>query len=281
MNTSDIVANLKERYRNPLPFSYLVAWICFNWEVTVALAWYDKYQIQQEGFKSIFAFITDKLKRSDSFLIPLAIASGYTFIYPILKNIIQAFYSWTLRWGNDWNIKILKDGKVPMDKFLSIRETLKSRTNVLEQIIVEENAYKDKYQELETKLLEREMELSAVRNNNLELSNFRQQLYDIRFLEGKWRCSYTLLNGATGTEDIIINNERYYVFSEYGERKEKFKITNYYYDNKSMSLFFIKSNLDPKFPEIVLNPNFLRRENDNYLVGMENTTKRIEYKRLE
>lgn len=107
----DIYENIKDRLSNPLMFSFVLSWLVYNWEISVALFWYDKSQFQAEGCKSIFEFIQDKIDtKCCSTIFPLGIAFLYTFAFPYIKQGIRIFNQIALKWGDKTEVKYVKDG---------------------------------------------------------------------------------------------------------------------------------------------------------------------------
>lgn len=107
----DIYENIKDRLSNPLIFSFIVSWLVYNWEITVALLWYDKDQIKAEGYKSIFEFIQYQLNsKCFSFIIPLILALVYTFIMPYIKEFVDFTNKVALLIGKKLKAQFLKDG---------------------------------------------------------------------------------------------------------------------------------------------------------------------------
>ncbi len=107
----DVYENIKDRLSNPLIFSFVFSWLIYNWEITIALLWYDKTQFQAEGCKSIFEFIQDKINtKCWSTALPLVFAFLYTFGFPYLKQGIRIFNQIALKWGDKNEVKYVKDG---------------------------------------------------------------------------------------------------------------------------------------------------------------------------
>lgn len=88
---SEILDDLKNRFASRFIFSYTIAWLLFNWKITIALLWYDKTQIEAEGCKSIFEFISDQLEITSNGWEVLCAALIYTFVLPISKSIINVW----------------------------------------------------------------------------------------------------------------------------------------------------------------------------------------------
>lgn len=106
----DIFSNIKDRISNPLIFSYIVSWLLYNWEITVALLWYDKTQFVAEGCRSVFEFIQDRLDTKwYSTIVPLAFALLYTFGMPYIKELVDFFNKKAVFFGKKWKAEFLKD----------------------------------------------------------------------------------------------------------------------------------------------------------------------------
>lgn len=281
---NDILDNLKERFSNPFIFSFVCSWLIFNWQITVGLIWYDPFQIEKAGYNSIFDLISQNLNFLNSFLFPFISAIIYTTLMPIVKNLISALHSWTTKWGDNWNLKILDNGKISINKYLKLRSDHIERTKILEDIISAEKTYQEQYNSARTELL-------SEKNKNLEVSQklnnsekFIQQLYDFKFLDGKWLNNYQFPNGQKSSENIFIENGKYYVISTFGEKEHKFDIKNYFHDNRNGNLFFIKEILSSEKDQTPnsrhYNVNSLKIESDNFLAGLENGSTKIEYRRV-
>jgi hypothetical protein len=275
--------NIMDRFSNPLIFSFIVSWMVINWQITVGLLWYDDKLLQNTGCNTIFEFIKDHLNKQDSFWNPLGIALIYTFILPIVKNVIQAFNTWIITWGDTWNLRISKGGKVGVDKFLQLREDHKKRTTILEKVISEEGDYLNKYNAAKTSELEAQERLNQTIRQINEKDIIIDGFTNINLLAGNWVNSYEPKNGIPSEEDIHISGEAYYVISKYGDRKHTFDIRNFFYDKGRNSVFFIKElTFDEKQKRPVtehFSINRLRFDGNDILSGFENGTTKISYKR--
>lgn len=279
---TEFLNNIKERFTNPLIFSFLCSWSVFNWEIVISLFRYDPNQIVNEGSRSLYQFISTKLDRPHSFCYPLLFAMSYTILSPIVRNLIQALHAWAFQWGNKWSLKLAESGKIGIEKYIQLREDWKKRTVLLEKVIADENKYKQDYDKMNTELLETKVKLNEVQQKEIEYSTFIQHLYDIRILDGSWVNSYETSTKEKGTEDILIQNGQYYLLDLYGDKKILADIRNFTYDNKNQSVFFIKElvpSISKTREQDKYSFNRLTFENRDLLVGTENGTTKIEYRR--
>ncbi|WP_333600827.1 hypothetical protein [Flavobacterium sp.] len=107
---SEILNSIKERLSNPLIFSFIVSWLVYNWEITIALLWYDKTQFKAEGFKSVFEFVQHQLDtKCWSMKWPILLAVIYTFGMPYFKEFVDLMNKKAILFGKKWKTKLLKD----------------------------------------------------------------------------------------------------------------------------------------------------------------------------
>ena len=282
----DAVNQLFDKISNPLIFSFICSWLIINWQITVALLWYDVEQIRLAGYKTVFDFIDNKLNIQEGFLHPLTIALIYTFPLPIIKNCIRAFNTWVAKWGNEWNLRILKGGQIPVDRYFKLREDYEKRTQILVEVIEKESQTINSVAGLNTEILELKASENALKTDLLNRTNTIAQMRNLKMLEGYWTCNFSDLDRRTnGTENIYIQGDKYYIINDFKTMSHVFNIKNFYFDEPNKKIFFIKErNSQEKYVEVKNNepfvkycPNDLILNKDNSLVGQENGTTHIEY----
>lgn len=277
----DIFDNIKDRFSNPIVFSFVCTWLILNWQITIGLLWYDSQQIAKTGCASIFEFIADKLNRYDGFWWPLLYALLYTLFMPTIKNLIRALYSWTAKWGDNWNLKILDGGKISINKYLKLRADHEKRSKILEEVIEKESTYLNDYNRVKTDLLETQTKLNEVIQRLNEKDTFIQELRDIKILQGIWENNYELPDGTKGKETVHIERDKYFIVNQFGVRDHVFDIKDFDYDNRYRSVFFVKElvNKENRSSQQHYNINRLELDNVDLLIGKENGTTKIQYKR--
>jgi hypothetical protein len=282
----DILNNIKERFSNPLIFSFICSWLVINWQITVAFVKYDQSQIKAEGYRSIFDFISAKLNQWNSLWIPLIAAGVYTLLMPLLRIVIKAFYTLVTKWGENWNLKMLKEGKISIDKYLKLRSNYAEKREALVKIVEEENEKMDQMKELELKITQGKATEAQLREALTESTRFIQEQSDVRILNGRWRCEWeTSSRRDKGEETALIREGSYSIIGQLDKKTETFTITTFYYDSKAKSIFLVKERngwTDPVvngYPKY--NINILKFENSRTLVGTENGTTIIRYVRID
>lgn len=280
---SEILNNIKDRFSNPLIFSFVCAWLVFNWEITVALLWYDTKEIRAEGCQSIFEFIRDYLRRKDTLTYPILFALIYTFLFPIIKNIVSAFNTWTIKWGENWDLLISKGANVPYEKYLKLRESYFNKMEVLEDIISSENKYIEENGKLNDRVIELSQINVEIKNKILDLENDAESVFNVTFLNGYWKY---ILSFAPDSEkepkslDIKIDNGAYYEIKD-SIPILKYSVKHFHYIKSKQTIFFIKNPKPDSFSDdFDLLINVLRCDNENLLSGNENHFGSVQYKRI-
>jgi len=284
----DFTYQLKSRFANPLLFSFGCSWLIYNWQIVVALLWYDKSQFETSETSSIFQFISTQLDVEGSFCYPLLFALGYTVLMPLLKNLIRALYSWFNKWGEKWNLKISEGGKIPVEKYIKLRQEYTNRTKEIENVITSETEMVGKFEEIATENRQLQTEKNQLDVKVTEAKLFKEKLHDVKMLNGHWTNTYidSLNVNLRGTEEVHILDGNYYVVSANKQEELFFRITNFYFDSDRKSVFFVKErigelNLEQKPHRHSFNINELKFNDALILTGIENGTVNITYKKKE
>jgi hypothetical protein len=281
---TEVFNNIKDRFTNPLIFSFVCSWLIFNWRITIGLFWYDPEQMTNEGYASIYLFIQDQLKVKHSFVYPLLFSLGYTFLMPIIKNLIQAFYSWSSKWGTKWNLEISKGGKIGIEKYLRLRENYIKRTEELENVIAGESDFISKYQKVSSELSQLRSRHEQLQEQDSQKWEIIDNIHNLTILDGYWELKYKdPLTGGESSEQVFIDNGRYNVIGTYAKMEHVFNITNLCYNSKTKTVFFIKDlSQQEKHVEhnrVKYNINNLKFVTTDKLVGFENGKTNVEYRR--
>jgi hypothetical protein len=210
---SDFFKEFKSRLSNPLFFSFIVAWLVINWRVPIGLLFYGfndskTYNpLAKDGYKSYIDLIHQLYSQWHFFWFPFWIAVGYTFVFPAVRNVIYAFNTWIRTWGDRWNLKISKEGQVPMMKFIKQKESYDKQTKALQDLFEKENLITDENNRLNTELI-----TAGSRINDLnDKLNSWEQSNSVRVLDGDWKIEskddpnvpmyYRFQNGLIRTSD--------------------------------------------------------------------------------
>lgn len=273
---TDFFKELKERINNPLISSFIISWIFINWKITIGLIFYKNTDFINDGYFSYFDLITRNSELWRALWLPLIIATGYTFIFPFLRNVILAFQSWIKSWGSVWNLRFAKDGKISTSKYIGLRKIYEERTVFLEEVI-----------EKESKLVEENAELKT---NNLKLLDEKNNLHEVlskwqnannpSILNGNWEFSHNVfLTDEEVPERIFIHNGVIeYLDRLSGSSSLKKQIDAFFYNPESGDLSFITNEM-PNSAYIEYYK--LKAVKDlKILRGKNNSLEEVEFKRI-
>jgi hypothetical protein len=235
---NEIIDGIKDRFSNPLVFSFLCAWIVYNWQIVIALFWYDPAQWEAHGCNSIYEFIQNQWHRWHGFWLPFWWAVLYTVFMPIVKIGIQLLYTFIEKHGETKRLDILKDGQVSINKYLSLRDNYEARSKRLEQIIASESAYIELNSQLEKDLSDADL---TIKESNAEIHQLKENIRktsDISLLSGLWKITFNP-NGSYQTSETIFINQHDCTLNTNGANRNYGRITKFIASPDGRSLFFL------------------------------------------
>ena len=280
----DLLNNIKDRFTNPLFFSFVFSWLLINWTIPISLLWYDTKQIEKAGFSSIYELILCQLSMKDGLYYPILMALGYTLLAPILKNLIRLFYTFINQLGEKLNLKISEGASIPFEKYIKLRESYSERSKLLENIIKTENIHNTQFEKQKDELLKVQTQNLTLEKELADTRKHFVQLTDVSFLNGYWTHNFSNSTSSTsGQEQLYFENGKCFIINGTG-RTHAFNISNFYCDAKQKRLFFIKERLDIEKDVAVptgiitkFNSVSLRIEHETYLAGTENGIIQVYY----
>lgn len=282
----DIFNSIKERFTNPLIFSFIISWLIYNWKITICLIYFNPEEFIKINNTDSLNFIASELNRKGSTLWPIIFAFVYTASVPLLKNLVRAFYSWCYMWGEKWNLSIIDGGMISVKKYIQFKNDYDQRTKTLVSILEDENQLRVNFETQKTESLKLQKDLNEERSRTQNFDEYFRQLRNFGILEGRWRNNYKKQLGKPGTEVVQILGNQYIIEGEFGRSEYKFDIKNFYYDARNGDVFFVKEaspEFKSKIPEEEhLNINVLKLDPDGRrMFGTENNNTQIEYIKLQ
>ncbi|MBX2915897.1 MAG: hypothetical protein KF856_11575 [Cyclobacteriaceae bacterium] len=221
-----IFDSIKERLTNPFIFSFIVAWLTFNWEVTLALFWFDSADLKTKGYSNLIDFIYANTNNW-SWCIPILVALGYTFLMPLFRMGVEWFNALVLKWTNNRLFKISEETPVSYGKYFELKKEHKKLIDELASDVNTASQKAQEYADIQKRMTETEKTYSQTieglkveigrkddlitkaeeeklkQRNNAELANEKLQQM-MRPIEGLWQYTY-----MDGTDKIVhfITNE--------------------------------------------------------------------------
>lgn len=275
--------NIRERISNPLIFSYLVAWLLYNWEVAVSILWLDAKEIQVLGYPTLIDLIRSNTNQSDSYVCPLLYAIAYTIFMPFIRNVLNWFYAWATKWGNDWYFSASKDSKVATSKYIELTNLYKKRSDELEKLINEENQVNQDLANSRAEAAQMIKERASLIEVNNGLEDFYQKLYEAAFLNGLWKVSLIYPSNDRIEETVRIQNSDFKEVDEHGMDKQLGRISGFTRNVRNKTVWFVKEYYKegkPGYPILEVKSNELTFEGSDRMHGFENRDVRISYTRI-
>jgi len=232
---SDLLDNLKERLSNPLIFSFMFCWLFFNWEIPVALLWYDPQQLLNEHYTSIFSFIQSKLWWCRSIVLPFVFALLYTFLLPIVKNGIYMFQAWNSKWGNKMILKISENATISFDRYISIKNKYEEQKKKLAVAFEEESSIRNDLAVTISELNNARSEINALKQAKGDLEYFQANLNDFRIIQGKW----SFIRGDENYNIEIVSNNFFPLDKFNGKTDKRYIVANFFFDSRYDTIFFV------------------------------------------
>jgi hypothetical protein len=183
---SEFFKELKDRFSNPFFFSFAVSWVCINWKIWVGLFFYSIADLQKDGYSSYIDMISRNISWLNSLFFPFGLAMLYTFGFPIFRNMIVAFNSWNQKWGMDLALKYAKGGKVPVEKYIQLREIYEKRTRLLDEILANESKFINENEALR----DEKMQIQDRFNNLSDHLNEINRKGEIGQFNGEWDIKF-------------------------------------------------------------------------------------------
>lgn len=234
---SDFFKELKDRFSNPLFFSFLFAWFVFNWKIIIGLFFYTISELEKDGFTSYIDMINKSTNFQKSFYYPFTIALFYTFGFPIIRNYIGVFNAWIQKWGNEKVLKMSKDGKISVSKYIKLREIYEQRRLVVEDVLEKESGLVVENEQLKNEKL-------ALQNQLADKENIFRKIKDnndvSRILTGEWSVK---IKGHEGITRIVINNIDVFRIVNNIREDKIFEIKNIAFNNLTLELIIVYDDL--------------------------------------
>ncbi len=270
--------NVNYRLSSPFIFSFVVSWLICNWQIPIAIFFYNNELLKTEGSLHYIALVTKYLNWFHALLFPFVAALFYTFAYPYINKWIKDYQTTVEVKAEESEIEIRKGSSIPMDKYLTLRDSVVKKEKKLDEIIKQESSTRDqlsaKQDELHTVQI-RNAELVDEANKAREViadyNNLKKEYIQpetlAEFFKGTWVCEYNIVS-PKDDRDHEIGFEPFYINkTEYLEKGAvKFSIQHIRYVPFLNTLTFHKNSLVERDSVIVVT---ITRVNEILWCGIE------------
>lgn len=212
----DVFKPFLQRLSQPIILSFCIAWIFWNWEIVLALCWYDSDSIIKLGKVNHEEYINEKKNDWRNYWWPLIIAGCYPIGILLLNNIHTFFKKYEQKiffW-------ISKDANVPTKYYLDAKDDIAEQEKRISKFIDQENNMRKEINDLTQKSNELELanttisaelsnataafksceakleEIESDHNNNLKRASHM-------FLEGRYIFTLNDMNNNAGPYTVI------------------------------------------------------------------------------
>jgi hypothetical protein len=238
----DFFGELKERASNPLVSSYVIAWLIFNWPITIGILFYSQEELQLDGVRSYVDLVSRNSSIWLNLVLPAIFALAYTFVFPYVKAVVKLYHAKISAKNESDILKATKDGMMPVKKYIELRDTQNLVTTQLRELIDSQSTIHNLNTELTTKLSEesnRYNELAAENAKNLKTLDIYYIYTQAGILDGKWNFIVTVNDQLQATEQWEFSSGTLKV-----NDGNIFRVRNMVTNNLSKSIAFQLYNID-------------------------------------
>lgn len=205
----NFLAEINERARSPFIYSFLIAWLIFNWKIPISLFFEDVKELETHGYHSHLQFIQAKLNWNNGLVQPVLSALVYTFIFPFIKNGISIFSGWIQSWGNSYTLKASRKGKISVEKYIELKDEYAKQLLLLEEAVDKESVFFKENIDLkeQIKMLKLQYELDDESKNKKILDGFWKFEYNDQSNRNEHSGYLKFQNGDVFKSDISKTND--------------------------------------------------------------------------
>ncbi|MDR6565450.1 hypothetical protein [Chitinophaga ginsengisegetis] len=278
---SDFFKEIKDRASNPLIASFLISWMVVNWEIPIALLFYNFDELKADGYISYIKLIQQKVTTVSGVYLPLFMALFYTFGFTYIRIYISAYITYIRTLSTTKNLGISGTGRIATEKFIKLQAQTKELNDRYSDLINSESEIFTLNQQLQSQVttLTHNDTLNKTQIESLKQSNIEETAkHSLSILEGYW--NYKIYFQEISNEiRIYIKDDAIFQVSNDGSKKRIFTITNYFYNPVRKEITFMRFVGDESNFDI----HWLKAEDftEGYLSGLQNNQNRIEYRRTD
>jgi hypothetical protein len=263
---SETFENIKERFSNPLIFSFIVSWLICNWQITLTLAWHDLDEVKLMGFNNTYQFLRFQLCHNHDYKHPILIAIIYTIALPYLRNFIRLINASSELLGNKWTLLINKGASVPFEEYYKLDLKTKERENTLSEMIQSAGKLNHEINTLNLTILDNSEKIKKLTHDLSAKDSILFQLEDKSILDGYWVLRYENNLKEHLPQQLLFRSNKIFHFIE-GEKYPKYTIRHFYHNIQSKQLHFIAVEIEDNTKFKIFS---FSNANDEYMNGTVN-----------
>lgn len=232
----DLFQETKDRVRNPFFSSFAIAWLFFNWHITVALLFFDNEVLKRSGYRTYNDLIDSKQDNFKMLLYPFLSACFYVFAFPYIRNFINQFLANRKMENENKILENSKKSSVKLERYIDLLRELEEQQKVVGEIYSEQKKDLEKMAALQTDSSKEKMannELRQQYNDAVQVyQSYKNDTIYPNVLGGKWLATFKE-NEETKTESWVISGEDIYAPEE-----KEMKIREFLYNPATNQVHF-------------------------------------------
>lgn len=245
----DALKPFLNRIAQPVILSFCISWILWNWEVVIALLWYDAETIKATNSSTHMEYIKLHANGWKNYVLPLSFALLFLPVrYGV--NWLNAFFRTKER---SHVLQVTGTGKMSTLRFLELKKSYDDRIASISEFI-------DKEADIQEQLNKTESELINLRSTNADVGGKYNQLK----VENEGNLN-RLVNLNTEVTDFKMKSSPKFLLGSY-----KFVVfeKNYVNHNGEISLPIIEGTVEFRMDNNDYNFYFTIK-NSEYIIGVD------------
>ena len=269
----DFFEDVRNRLTNPFISSFIIAWMVSNWQITIAILYYNDEDNRITNSLSLIDFISQHLFIANMIIYPLLAAVIYTFGFPHFRAYIQRFQAGINTTNDDKILNITKEGHMPVTRYIKLKEDYAQKIDEISKIALDESKLveinNNLITSLETQKAENERIVKEFNTVNEQLSEWGA-FNDIGLLNDTWQLEVIENSRVTNSAVFTIINQEA-TLTETGVETQ-YQIEYYICNIKTKNLSFILIPKHLLHHSLSFHLKFDDKELVTQLAGMINET---------
>jgi len=192
----DLFQEVKDRIRNPFISSFAIAWLFFNWRITVSLVFYNDEILKRSGFNTFNNLINERQDNCKMLLFPFLSACIYVFGFPYIRNFINEFLANRKLDNENRILENSKKSSVKLERYIELLKELEQQQKIVGDIYSKQKSELEKLAVAQSNYA-REQQITAELKNQINDTNKSAQ---------NFKNNITIPNIINGSWEVIIDN---------------------------------------------------------------------------
>ncbi|CDT03472.1 hypothetical protein BN1088_1433004 [Sphingobacterium sp. PM2-P1-29] len=162
----DVFKPFLQRLAQPVILSFCIAWIFWNWEISIGFFKYNSESITKYGYQNYKELIVENTDKWRNYLLPMISA----LLYPILRYGLNLFNTIIRTEERTKLLNVSGTGKMSTLKFLELKKSYDEKVVALSQYFEEQSEIQKRANESDTALITAKNELQKVQEEMNRIS---------------------------------------------------------------------------------------------------------------